>query len=138
MSNKKSSHKGKRSNAQREAAPEPSTGVFSEVLDDGSISIDVEAPKVRQAKIGGIVYEVKPIKAAFGMRMIQGFGAVNNEKDMARFEKRLNELIRAMFYPEEAKKISSRLKDGEDGLDYPHIIELAKILMEDVGGNPTT
>lgn len=83
----------------------------------------------------GVDYTVRPLKGSLGVAMAQRFSGKNLTAD--KVGKEMTTLIKALFGTD-APKITKRLNDPEDDLDYPHIVELMNAVMEANTGNPTS
>lgn len=100
------------------------------------ININPEPPKPFTVNLLGTEYTVRPIKMSMGLTLAGKFQ--NASKDGLAAQKAVTDLVKLMFGPTDAKKVSARLTDPADDLDYPHIVTLMEALVEKTTGNPTT
>lgn len=100
------------------------------------ISIPVsKRPTTIEVELGGEEYLCRPLKQVTVMALAGQLSGIQEDPSIA--AKMTNTLVKLMFVKEDAEKVSARLKDPEDGLDFPQLIELMNAIVEDQTGNPT-
>lgn len=99
------------------------------------INIEIEAPKPIAVAIGGEVYSGYPPKHAGTFRTVKRIQEAS--EDPEKMLKEINEWLKSVFSPKDAKRILARLDDPRDGLDIVHVVELLQKMMA-TAKNPTT
>lgn len=87
----------------------------------------------------GVRYDVWPPKTALAIRLAKRALALQGDVEQASelFDV-LDTWIDMAFGKPIAKKVRARMEDGEDDLDFPHIMKLMEALIERSTGNPTS
>jgi len=101
-----------------------------------TITIPGKTRKSIDIELVGTEYTVRPPKASVAVFLSQ---ALNDAGEDA--EKLLDGLEKwnlVLFGKEIGPKVTERLKDPDDDLDIPDVVELISAVMETSGENPTT
>lgn len=94
-----------------------------------------EQPEIVEVELGGQDYSCYPVKMTTITSLMGNLENVKEDPTTA--AKLTNMLIKKIFVGDDQKRIVRRLQDPNDGLDFPHIMELANALVEQQTGNPT-
>jgi hypothetical protein len=101
-----------------------------------TITIPGKTRKSIDIELVGIEYTVRPPKASVAVFLSQALKDAGEDA-----EKLLDGLEKwnlVLFGKEIGPKVTERLKDPDDDLDIPDVVELISAVMETSGENPTT
>ena len=101
-----------------------------------TITIPGKTRKSIDIELVGTEYTVRPPKASVAVFLSQALKDAGEDA-----EKRLDGLEKwnlVLFGKEIGPKVTERLKDPDDDLDIPDVVELISAVMETSGENPTT
>lgn len=101
-----------------------------------TITIPGKARKSIDIELVGTEYTVRPPKASVAVFLSQALKDAGEDA-----EKLLDGLEKwnlVLFGKEIGPKVTERLKDPDDDLDIPDVVELISAVMEASGENPTT
>ncbi|MBF1139685.1 MAG: hypothetical protein HXL63_01490 [Thermobifida sp.] len=101
-----------------------------------TITIPGKTRKSIDIELVGTEYTVRPPKASVAVFLSQALKDAGEDA-----EKLLDGLEKwnlVLFGKEIGPKVTERLKDPDDDLDIPDVVELISAVMETSGGNPTT
>ena len=101
-----------------------------------TITIPGKTRKSIDIELVGTEYTVRPPKASVAVFLSQALKDAGEDA-----EKLLDGLEKwnlVLFGKEIGPKVTERLKDPDDGLDIPDVVELISAVMEASGENPTT
>lgn len=140
MAAKKTAQSKKKSTAPKKPKTSPAAYSTVQVEEDGIsfdvIKIDTPERKPLRVDLGGVIYEIMPIKSAIAMEL--GSKVMGAESDPDKFDKTLKDLVAGVFSAKDAKGVMARIKDPQDPLDMLHILTLVEVMLEKTAGNPTT
>ncbi len=101
-----------------------------------TITIPGKTRKSIDIELVGTEYTVRPPKASVAVFLSQALKDAGEDA-----EKLLDGLEKwnlVLFGKEIGPKVTERLKDPDDDLDIPDVVELIRAVMETSGENPTT
>ena len=88
----------------------------------------------------GIDYMVRKPKGALGLRIASQFADLqgeDNEGNPEKLSELMDTLVKMLFTKRDVAKVTKRLDDPEDDLDFEHISELMSAVSEETTETPT-
>ena len=101
-----------------------------------TITIPGKTRKSIDIELVGTEYTVRPPKASVAVFLSQALKDAG--EDVEKLLDGLEKWNLVLFGKEIGPKVTERLKDPDDDLDIPDVVELISAVMEASGGNPTT
>lgn len=105
------------------------------------IEINADPIETIHVKLVGVEYDLMPPKVDFTLDLATEAGSLMGKGDdlsgVPALRELLNEWMQQAFQ-EQYPALKARLKNAKDPIDFPHIVQLMRALIEAKSGNPTS